>query len=557
MVRAMFELSESDRTRAVMSVTPGWAAIAAAHELDDDTVAAILEEAAKLSRDVLTDVGIASDREGCRLEDGRVKVPSCYHPAFAALAEGGWQAMDLPEEFGGLGLPTTMHIAATSFFEAEAQAFMMCAPRPAAHLILSQDKEIAAQWLPKMAAGEWATTICISEPDAGSDVGRIRTKAVREGDGWRVSGTKCWISFGDHDLTERIGHCMLARTGTREEGTRGLSLFLVPDRHEDGTRNGVSVSRIEEKMGIHGSPTCVMAFENAEAVLLGQEGRGIQQMFRMIEMMRLQTACQGLAISQRATRLAAAYAAERKQGGEPAAPPVPILRHADVRRQLTVMAAATEILRAVLIEISVLLDLARMGEEDVGKLAAFLLPLAKTFGGETAFGVASGAVQVFGGAGYTQEWPVEQLMRDARIITIYEGTTGIQAQDFLHRRLVRDGGETLALFLERARRDVECCPLPDVKAGAAALLDQFQALAGHLRDGTGGYAPLDVAADGFLRAGWLAVSAMMAARLARRGGQLAQLAQFRMRELTAQWPAVEAACRIAPELLDFPGAEGA
>jgi len=471
---------------------------------------------------------LAGDAEGCKLADGRVKVPQCYHAAFAALAEGGWQSI---------------------FFEAEAMAFMMSASRPAAHLIHGLDKDLAAEWLPKLAAGEWATTICISEPDAGSDVGRIRTKATKDGDGWRVTGTKCWISFGDHDLTSRIGHCMLARTGTPEEGTRGLSLLLVPDRHEDGTSNGVSVSRIEEKLGIHGSPTCVMAFENAHATLLGQEGRGIQQMFRMIELMRLQTACQGLGISQRATRLATNYAMERKQGGKPSEPALPIIQHIDVRRQLTVMASQTEVLRALLIEISVLLDQARAGDEDAEALAAFLLPLAKTFGGETAINVASGAIQVFGGAGYTREWPVEQLWRDARIITIYEGTTGMQGQDFLHRRLLRDNGKVLDHFLERARRDVANCANRQAATEVASILDGFEALSRALiaRDDT--VARPDLAADGYLRAGWFAVSATMVLRLLASHPSFEKLAFFRMHSLGVEWAQADALCRIQDDLV--------
>jgi len=545
----MFDLSEAHRTRLLMTATPGWAEIAQANELDDDTVDAILGEAAKLASEQLTAVGLAGDAEGCHITGDRVKVPECYHAAFAALAEGGWQSMDLPPAFGGQGLPTTLHIAATSFFEAEAMAFMMSASRPAAHLIHGLDEQLAAEWLPKLAAGEWATTICISEPDAGSDVGRVRTKATKDGDDWHVTGTKCWISFGDHDITSRIGHCMLARTGTPEEGTRGLSLFLVPDRHEDGTRNGVSVSRIEEKLGIHGSPTCVMAFDRSKATLLGQEGHGIQQMFRMIELMRLQTACQGLGVSQRATRLAVEYAQERKQGGKPSEAPLPIIKHTDVRRQLMVMASQTEVLRAALIEISVLLDQARAGNEDAESLAAFLLPLAKNFGGETAINVASGAIQVFGGAGYTREWPVEQLWRDARIITIYEGTTGMQGQDFLHRRLLRDGGKTLDTFLARARAEVSACTNQDAASQTARILDGFEELSRAIIAQDEAVARPDLAADGYLQAGWFAFSSLMVLRLLASHPSFEKLALFRMHSLGAEWALAGALCKIQDDLV--------
>ncbi len=527
-------MTNIERMGALLAATPGWAALADESELDADTVTAILGEAEKFAREVLRPVGRSADVEGCRLVDGRVQTPAGYKTAFSALARDGWQAMDLPEEFGGQGLPTAIHSAASVFFEAEAMALMMSASRAHAHLLNGLEPEVAANWLPRMAEGEWSTTICISEPDAGSDVGRIRTRAVWDGESWRVTGTKCWISFGDHDLTSRIGHCMLARTGDPEEGTRGLSLFLVPDRHLDGMRNGVSVSRIEEKLGIHGSPTCVMEFERSEAILLGQEGRGIQHMFRLIELMRLQTACQGLGVAQRAVAIATDYAHERRQGGQPNKPAIPIIDHADVRRQLTAMSAATEVLRALVLEVSVLLDQSRRGDDTATQLAAFYLPLAKNFGGETAFTVTSGAVQVLGGAGYTREWPVEQLLRDARVITIYEGTTGIQAQDFLHRRLLKDSGGSLALFLARARS--EGAPSP--------VLDRFEALSQDLIAGTGGVSSPDLAADGYLRAGWVAVSALMATRLIGQGGELARLGRYRLHHLDAEMSLAEAACRL-------------
>lgn len=544
----MFKLSEAERTLALLAATPGWAELAQSHDIDDETVIAVLDEAAKFAREELHPIGLSGDLEGCRLQNGRVITPRGYPDAFAAMAEGGWQAMDLPDDLGGQGLPTAMHSAASIFFEAEAMAFMMSASRPAAHLINALSPEIAQQWLPKLATGEWATTICISEPGAGSDVGRIRTKATKTDEGWQISGTKCWISFGDHDLSSRIGHCMLARTGPPEAGTRGLSLFLVPDREEDGSRNGVSVSRIEEKLGIHGSPTCVMDFDASNATLLGDENRGIQQMFRMIELMRLQTACQGLGVAQRATRIALDYAAERLQGGKPDGPPIPIIEHADVRRQLTAMAAQTEVLRAVVMEVSVLLDQARAGDDKAGKIAAFLLPLAKNFGGETAFKVASSALQVLGGAGYTREWPVEQLLRDARIITIYEGTTGIQAQDFLHRRVLRDKGETLELFLSQAQAELSSCPDASVKKSVQALLDRFAALSEKFIEGSSEVSSADLSADGYMRAGWVAVSSLMVCRLFD-VADLSKPARFRLHQLNAEMTLAENACRIPAELL--------
>ncbi len=544
----MFELSKTERMQQILRVTPGWQEIALAHDLDDDTVTAILDEAEKLATDVLSPVGQAGDAEGCRIVDGRVIVPDSYHDAFAALAAGGWQAMDLPDDMGGLSLPTALHSAATTFFEAEAMAFMMSASRPAAHLLFEWDKTVAATWLPKLAAGEWATTICISEPDAGSDVGRIRTRAVETDGVWRVTGTKCWISFGDHTMTDRIGHCMLARTGAAEDGTRGLSLFLVPSTLDDGRTNGVTVSRIEEKLGIHGSPTCVMAFDTSEAILLGVEGRGISQMFRMIELMRLQTACQGLGVAQRATEIATAYAAERRQGGKPTEPAVPIITHPDVQRQLVDMAARTEVLRAVVLQVSLLLDQARAGDAEASARAAFLLPLAKNFGGTTAFDVASAAIQVLGGAGFTREWPVEQLLRDARVITIYEGTTGMQAQDFFLRRILKDDGRVVTSYLDGARADILAVTGSDpAKDAALAIIGRFQALCDEALRTDRPAAANALAAKGYLDAGWVALSAHMAARLMNCGGQLAELGTYRLGQLSAEMAVAEQACRLRPD----------
>jgi alkylation response protein AidB-like acyl-CoA dehydrogenase len=540
----MSGLTDIDATLAVLRVTPGWAEVGAG--LDDDTVASILGEAEKLARDVLAPLNRRADAEGCRLRDGRVVTPEGYAAAWRRLGADGWLAMDLPEELGGQGLPTTLHTAASAFFEGAAMGLMMLngSSRAASHMLAQVAPEHAAEWSPRLATGAWAATICISEPDAGSDVGRIRTRATQLPDGaWEVTGTKIWISFGDHDMAERIGHCMLARTGTAEEGTRGLSLFLVPSLRDDGSPNGVAVSRIEEKLGLHGSPTCALSFEAARAILLGETGRGLQHLFAMIERMRLQTACQGLGIAQAASGLAEGYARERAQGGPPDRPAVPIVRHADVRRQLAAMRAGTEVLRALLLEVSVMLD---RGE---GEAAAILLPLAKNFGAETGFGTSSAAIQVLGGAGYTRDWPAEQMLRDARVIAIYEGTTGMQAQDFLFRRLLRDGGAAMRALLRRIGDEVGACPDAAAAAAAGEVVAGFEALAADLLAGAEGFAPPDLAADGFLRAGWATVAAWMACRLVAAGGELARLGRFRLQTLAPELALARAACRLDAELI--------
>ncbi len=538
-------------TLALLAVTPGWTDLAARRGIDGDTVGAVIDEAQRFADAILTPLGRLGDAQGCRLEAGRVRTPEGYAQTYARMGADGWLAMDLPESLDGQGLPTTLHAAASPAFEGAAMAFMMAngSSRAAAHLLAGSVPELAAAWVPRLASGEWAATICISEPDAGSDVGRIRTRAEPDGDGWRISGSKCWISFGDHDMGTRIGHLLLARTGPAEAGTRGLSLFLVPDRLDDSTPNGVSATRVEEKMGLHGSPTCVMAFDGARGTMIGEPGRGLVALFPMIELMRLQTACQGLGVAQRACDIAEAYAKERLQGGPPDAAPVAIDRHADVRRQLTSMRSRCEVLRSVILDLALTLDQAGEGDAKARILAAFLLPLAKNFGGETGFSVASDAIQVLGGAGYTREWPVEQLARDARVIAIYEGTTGMQAQDFLTRRLLRERGEGLALFRARAQATIADCPDAAAAERARAVLDRFAALSAAMLEGGDGMAAPDLAADGYLRAGWAAVSAAACCRMIAASAELARLGRFRLRYLDAEMALAEASCRLDAALV--------
>ncbi|PQO24754.1 acyl-CoA dehydrogenase [Rhodobacteraceae bacterium WD3A24] len=541
-----------EMTLALLAATPGWQALTAARpDLDDDLAAAILGEAEKFAQGALAPLNAVSDRQGCRLEGGRVATPEGFAEAYARMGRDGWLAMDLPEALGGQGLPTTLHAAASPHFEGAAMAFMMAggSSRAAAHMLARVAPDVAAEWGPKLASGDWAASICISEPDAGSDVGRIRTRAEKVDGIWRITGNKVWISFGDHDMSRRIGHCLLARTGRPGEGTRGLSLFLVPDRLDDGAGNGVTVTRIEEKMGLHGSPTCALSFDESQATLLGEAGRGIRQIFAMIELMRLQTACQGLGVAQAACRQARGYAHERRQGGQPDRPPVPILAHADVRRQLAVMESRTAVLEALVTELASLLDLARDGDAEAGTLAAMLLPLAKNFGAETAFETANGAVQVLGGAGYTRDWPAEQMVRDARVIAIYEGTTGIQAQDFLLRRVLADGAGAPAPLSARMRADLDACPDRAAAETADDLLSRFEALVRALRERAPDLSPPELAADGMLRAGWAVVGAWMACRLIGLDGEAARLGRFRLHGLPAEMAAAEAACHLPDALI--------
>lgn len=519
---------------ALLQATTGWHGVAAPSGLDEPTLREIAGQAVRLAETTLRPLGTRADAVGCKLRGGQVQTPPGYGALWARMAADGWLAMDLPSGIGGQGLPHGLHALVSPFFEAEAMAFMMAqtSTRAAAHLLHGLG---ALQPAKALASGQEAATICISEPDAGSDVGRVRSRAVQDGKIWRISGNKCWISFGGHDMTARNQHLLLARTAPPDAGTRGLSLFLVPDRHPDGRSNGVQVTRIEEKLGLHGSPTCAMDFDNAEGQLLGAQDNGLRHMFGMISLMRLQCALQGVGLALRAVDVAQGYALERRQGGRPDNPSLPIARHADVRRILEGMEAETAVLQALALEVATSLDLARSGDAAAGQRAGLLLPLVKTFGGEVAFRVASGAIQVLGGAGYTREWPVERLLREARVITLFEGTTGMQAQDFLLRGLLRDGGAGLDALLAMARHELDSLATPEA-ALACDLLDRFARYIAPLHKSLH-EAPCraEAVADAVLRAGWAVVSGWMAARLVSLGDPLSRYGRARLTLLPAEF----------------------
>lgn len=436
--------------------------------VDSELIAAIVEQAADFCAGVIAPISAAADREGCRLVDGRVVVPAAYRAAWASYTALGWPSLDLAEDIGGQGLPLFLSATFQQLLDGSCPAFGMLPVlvRSAARLIAAHGSvPLQAEWLPRLVAGEWAATICISEAEAGSDAMRVRTAAEPRGDGtWAVTGEKMWISFGDHDLCPRIGHCVLART------ERGLSLFLVPNVLSAGAANAVAVRRIERKLGLHGSPTCVLGFEGAQGWLIGEEGFGLAHLFVMIVNMRLCVGAQGLGIAAAAVQTARGYAAERRQGGSQKSLPVTIVQHADVQRQLLDMIARLETLRGLGLLIGVEADLAShdsdpLRRERAAFLVAFLLPIYKTMAGSLGFELASEAIQVLGGAGYTDQWPAEQALRDSRIATIFEGTTGMQARDLLHRRVWQDECAGLEVLLDMASADL--APRSDAHAAAA------------------------------------------------------------------------------------------
>ncbi|QDZ12935.1 acyl-CoA dehydrogenase family protein [Devosia ginsengisoli] len=521
---------QAQRTLATLALTPGWRRIQALRpDCDDVIVATMLEAAAGFAESVLAPLNPVGDRVGARIVDGRVKLPPGFAEGFRQYAEAGWLGIDAPAAFGGQDIPLTLQAACGPLFDRGCMALMMAAgaTRGAIHLLAeAADADTAAEWGPKLVAGEWAATICISEPEAGSDIGRIRTRAELRDGQWLISGQKIWISFGDHDMAGRIGHCLLARSND-QPGRSGLSLFLVPD-HMDGAPNGVTVERIEEKLGLHGSPTCAMRFRGAKGVLLGAEGRGLSQLFAMIEPMRLHTGCQGLGIASGAADIAEDYAGQRRQGGRPDMAPPTIGGHADVIRQLHDIRSGTEILRAAVLELATVMDLARLeGDAALGDFASWMLPLIKTFGAETGFDAAHAAMQVLGGAGYTRDYPLEQYLRDARVMAIYEGTTGMQGVDFLTRRLWRDEGRGLAMFLRRARGEIADARTDEAEV-VGALLDGFEALSGRMMVMRGDAEAGLYRADSYMRAGWAAVSGVMAFRIGAVEALRMQVARYAM-----------------------------
>ncbi|MFA7554595.1 MAG: acyl-CoA dehydrogenase family protein [Spongiibacteraceae bacterium] len=488
--------------------------------VDKGTCEAILGEAARFSEEYLSPLNASADKAGCILRDGKVTTPTGFSSAWKEFVKGGWPTLDHPVEQGGQDLPLFLSVSVQQLIDSSCTALGMLPvlQRSAARLLAAYGAPwMKEQWLPQLVSGEWGATICISEADAGSDVARIRTRAEPCEDGsWSITGEKMWISFGDHDLTPRIGHCLLAKTNNG-----GLSLFLVPDRFESPggelVENTIVVRRVEEKLGLHGSPTCALGFEQAKGWLIGTEGRGLAQMFVMITNMRLSAGIQGLSLASLSASVALNYARQRRQGGDLTEPPLMIVEHADVQRQLLEMVSQVEVLRGLGVALAIQVDLVNY-ETDADRkksssaLLQWLLPIFKTLGGEAGFDVASKAIQVLGGAGYTREWPVEQALRDSRIFTIYEGTTGIQALDLVHRRLWRDGGTGLNEFITIAQADLDRCDEVHGRPMAKCLV-LLQDAANFMLEQQGTALEAESGATAFLHLAGLAATGWIATRL--------------------------------------------
>lgn len=433
-------------------------------DLDRDFTDAVLTEAGKLASEVLAPLNSVGDKQGCTLENGVVRVPDGFKEAYDQMAEGGWMAMDIPEEFGGQGLPHIMHTAAMEPMVSANMAFQMYPGLSHGNMVAilaHGTEEQKATYLPKMATGEWSGTMNLTEPHCGTDLGLMRTKAVPQGDGtYKISGQKIWISAGEHEMSDNIIHLVLAKIPGGPDGVKGISLFIVPKFliNEDGSlgaRNSVSCGGLEEKMGIHGNSTCVINHDESIGYLIGEEHKGMRAMFTMMNEARLGVGLQGYAQGAVAYENALGFARDRLQGRAvtgveaPEKPADPIIVHPDVRRNLMDQKAFVEGARAFTYWGATLIDQAHKNEDaDADALISLMTPVLKGFLTDKGFETCVLAQQTLGGSGFTQEWGLEQFVRDARITMIYEGTNGIQSLDLVGRKLGLNGGKTIMGFFE-------------------------------------------------------------------------------------------------------------
>jgi len=431
----------------------------------------ILTEAQKFATEEILPTLAESDKQGCRLEDGQVYVPECFHKPYKLFCEGGWIGMCVPPEEGGQGLPQTVATAAVDwFYHNFAFVAYPFATEGAAHLILTYGTEEQKRtYMDKMLQGVWGGTMALTEPNAGSDLGNMTTKAIRQPDGtFKIQGTKIFITGGDHDLAENVIHPVLARIEGDPAGTKGISIFIVPKylANGDGSlgkRNDYEIANIEEKMGIHGSATCLINFgDNNEcyAELLGEERQGMKVMFQMMNEARLAVGMQGLCSGSIAYLHALQYAKDRLQGSSlmefknPEAPRVPIIQHPDVRRMLLWMKSSVDSMRALIYFTAYCFDMEHLAADDAEKqkwigFAEILTPIVKAYSSDIGFRVTEQAMQIYGGYGFCSEYPVEQFMRDEKIASIYEGANGIQALDLIGRKLgMKKGAYFMSLLGE-------------------------------------------------------------------------------------------------------------
>ena len=456
-------------------------------ELDASFTQAVLDAAGQLASEVLEPLNATGDRQGCVLENGTVRTPAGFDRAFDAMREGGWTGLDCDPDYGGQGMPYVLNVAAGEMFVSANMAFNMYqglthGAYSAIHAHGTDAQK--AMYLPKLVSCEWTGTMNLTEPHCGTDLGLLRTKAEPQADGsYKITGQKIFISAGDHDMAENIIHLVLAKAPGGGEGTKGISLFIVPkvlvnDDGSLGERNAVSVGKVEEKMGIHGNATCVMNYDGATGWLLGELHKGMKAMFTMMNEARLGVALQGYAVAEAAYQNAALYAKERLQGRDvtgarnPEGPADPLIVHPDIRRSLMEQRSFVEGARALTYWGATLIDRAHHGDEAADGLVGLLTPVLKGFQTDKGFDMAVQAQQVYGGHGYIEEQGMSQFVRDARIAMIYEGANGVQALDLVGRKLTTDGGRHVMAFFEMVKAE---CKAHDGDARMTAFTEPLKA----------------------------------------------------------------------------------
>ena len=463
---------------AQLADLPGFA------EATPDVIDAVLAEAASVCEELLFPLNQSGDAEGCRYENGEVHTPSGFKEAYAQYREAGWTGIAAPAEFGGQGLPEAVRFVFEEMLCSSNLSFSMypgLSHGACAALLSHGSAELQQRFLPKLVDGTWMGTMCLTEAQAGTDLGILTTKAVAAGDGaYKITGTKIFISAGEHDMAENIVHLVLAKLPDAPGGTKGISMFLVPkylptDEGKPGTKNGVVCGSIEHKMGIKGSATCVLNFDNATGWLVGEEHKGMRAMFTMMNGARLAVGMQGLGLAEVAYQNALAYAKERLQGRaltgakNPNEVADPILVHPDVRKGLLRMKAFNEGMRSLAYWVGILIDIEMHSpdaqkKEEAEDLVALMTPVIKAFLTDKGFDATNIALQTLGGHGYIREYGVEQYVRDARIAQIYEGTNAIQALDLVGRKLPMHGGRLVRRFFEMVKADVDAAAANDAVA---------------------------------------------------------------------------------------------
>ena len=456
-------------------------------EATPDVVDAILEEASKFATEILDPINYSGDQEGSVWKDGAVATPKGFKQAYQQYVQGGWGALPFAPESGGQGLPKLVATAVEEMLTASNMSFSLCPllTQGAIHALeLCGSDELKRAYLGKMIQGTWTGTMNLTEPQAGSDLALVKTKATRSGNHYLISGQKIFITYGEHDMAENILHLVLARTPDAPEGVKGISLFLVPKflpkpDGSPGERNGARCASIEHKLGIHASPTAVMVFDQAVGYLVGEENKGLSYMFIMMNAARFSVGLEGVAIAERAFQRALAFARERLQGKDLAGggQTVPIIRHPDVRRMLMLMKSQTEAMRALAYTTAAALDFSHKTKDRQHQaFVDLMIPVVKGWCTETGIEVASLGVQVHGGMGFIEETGAAQYLRDARITTIYEGTTGIQAMDLVGRKIAREGGVTARAWIAEVKKlDAALAGQPSIRhnlmAGIQAVAD--------------------------------------------------------------------------------------